>query len=266
MRQPRVRFPEVAVFFFPPPLTLYDLALSTRLLPTLMLSNAFKRQLTNLGRKCTFSSEVSSTFRPFTRFNNPDLPKSPSFPQAPFTKSTPNPTTAAFLDEDVNAEFSLSPASISTEAFPEQIAQLLQSDLNPEEIEIRSDGFLYLPEIRYRQLLLKAFGVGGWSLIPKGAHALSNEFISREYWLFCHGKFIAAARGFGLVRTGAGGELSDAAEAAKSNALMRCCKDLGIAKELWNPEYVKKWKEAFASSYTSQDGKRTLWKKRAVSE
>ena len=44
-------------------------------------------------------------------------------------------------------------------------------------------------------------------------------------------------------------EVSDAVEGAKSNALMRCCKDLGIAKELWNPEYVRKWKEAFATSF-----------------
>ena len=27
--------------------------------------------------------------------------------------------------------------------------------------------------------------------------------------------------------------ISTATEAAKSNALMRCCKDLGIASELW---------------------------------
>ncbi len=27
-----------------------------------------------------------------------------------------------------------------------------------------------------------------------------------------------------------------ACESAKSNALMRCCKDLGIASELWDPQ------------------------------
>ena len=27
-----------------------------------------------------------------------------------------------------------------------------------------------------------------------------------------------------------------ALESAKSNALMRCCKDLGIASELWDPQ------------------------------
>ena len=27
-----------------------------------------------------------------------------------------------------------------------------------------------------------------------------------------------------------------AMESAKSNALMRCCKDLGVASELWDPQ------------------------------
>jgi hypothetical protein len=30
-----------------------------------------------------------------------------------------------------------------------------------------------------------------------------------------------------------------AMEAAKSNALVRCCKDLGIASELWDPKVRK---------------------------
>ena len=32
-----------------------------------------------------------------------------------------------------------------------------------------------------------------------------------------------------------------ATEGCKSNALMRCCKDLGIASELWDPRYIKKF-------------------------
>jgi hypothetical protein len=30
-----------------------------------------------------------------------------------------------------------------------------------------------------------------------------------------------------------------ATEGCKSNALMRCCKDLGIASELWDPRYIR---------------------------
>ena len=34
-----------------------------------------------------------------------------------------------------------------------------------------------------------------------------------------------------------------AAEGCKSNALMRCCKDLGVASELWDPRYIRKFTE-----------------------
>ncbi len=37
-----------------------------------------------------------------------------------------------------------------------------------------------------------------------------------------------------------------AAEGCKSNAMMRCCKDLGVASELWDPRYIRKFKTAHA--------------------
>lgn len=33
-----------------------------------------------------------------------------------------------------------------------------------------------------------------------------------------------------------------ASEGCRSNAMVRCCKDLGIASELWDPRYIKEWK------------------------
>lgn len=38
-----------------------------------------------------------------------------------------------------------------------------------------------------------------------------------------------------------------ATEGCKSNALMRCCKDLGVASELWDPNYITWWKSKFAT-------------------
>lgn len=37
-----------------------------------------------------------------------------------------------------------------------------------------------------------------------------------------------------------------AAEGCKSNALRRCCKDLGVASELWDPRYIRKFRKEFA--------------------
>jgi hypothetical protein len=39
-----------------------------------------------------------------------------------------------------------------------------------------------------------------------------------------------------------------ATEGCKSNALMRCCKDLGIASELWDPVFIRK----FMAQYSKQ--------------
>ena len=33
-----------------------------------------------------------------------------------------------------------------------------------------------------------------------------------------------------------------ATEGCKSNAMMRCCKDLGVASELWDPRFIRKFK------------------------
>jgi len=56
-----------------------------------------------------------------------------------------------------------------------------------------------------------------------------------------------------------------AAEGAKSNALMRCCKDLGIASELWDPNYIRSWKkqyarDVFATHVTTKQTKK-IWRK-----
>jgi hypothetical protein len=36
-----------------------------------------------------------------------------------------------------------------------------------------------------------------------------------------------------------------ATEGCKSNALMRCCKDLGIASELWDPRFIREFNKKF---------------------
>ena len=36
-----------------------------------------------------------------------------------------------------------------------------------------------------------------------------------------------------------------ATEACKSNALMRCCKDLGVASELWDPRFIREFKKEY---------------------
>lgn len=129
---------------------------------------------------------------------------------------------------------------LSSTPFSTEIAQVLMADLDSDSIEIKPDGLLYLPEIKYRRILNKAFGPGGWGLAPRGETYVTEKSVSREYALICHGRLVSVARGeqdyFGPEG------IATATEGCKSNALMRCCKDLGVASELWDPSFIRAWK------------------------
>ena len=149
------------------------------------------------------------------------------------------PATASSLDNSA-IDWSRSFHGLSSTPFSSEIAQILMADLEPDSIEIKPDGLLYLPEIKYRRILNKAFGPGGWGLAPRGETYVTEKSVSREYALICHGRLVSVARGeqdyFGPEG------VATATEGCKSNALMRCCKDLGVASELWDPSFIRGFK------------------------
>jgi len=51
------------------------------------------------------------------------------------------------------------------------------------------DGLIYLPEIKYRRILNKAFGPGGWGLAPRTETNVGPKIVSREYALVCLGRY-----------------------------------------------------------------------------
>ena len=134
---------------------------------------------------------------------------------------------------------------LETKRFSDEAMSILSKPLDVDEIQIRPDGLLYLPEIRYRMVLNDAFGPGNWKLIPRSVHyklSVGNGFLLlRDYALICDSTFVSQARGehdlYSMNQLGA------AVECVKSNALVRCCKDLGIASELWDPQFLRKFKK-----------------------
>lgn len=60
--------------------------------------------------------------------------------------------------------------------------------LNPEDVEIKPDGIVYLPEIKYRRILNKAFGPGGWGLAPRSELVVGEKVVTREYALVVNGR------------------------------------------------------------------------------
>ncbi|CAH3161032.1 unnamed protein product [Porites lobata] len=156
--------------------------------------------------------------------------------------------------------------------FSSEITQALMSPINENDIEIKPDGLIYLPEIKYRRILNQAFGPGGWALLPRGESLQfqsdrdNSQLIVREYALFCLGRFVAQTVGEHTFYSSNNMVYGKAMEAAKSNALMRCCKDLGVASELWDPQFIIQWKDKFALSAWCENvrtrEKKKLWRRK----
>lgn len=149
---------------------------------------------------------------------------------------------------------------LSAEPFSKEAAEILLQPIPFDDVEVKPDGILYLPEIKYRRILNKAFGPGGWGLAPRGETIVTAKAVTREYALVAHGRYVwhslymmssllflildhrlvSVARGEQNYFSAE--DIPTAAEGCKSNAMMRCCKDLGVASELWDPRYIRKFK------------------------
>jgi hypothetical protein len=113
--------------------------------------------------------------------------------------------------------------------------------------------------------LNQSFGPGAWALLPRGPHFFNQErtTISRDFALYIYGNFVSQTCGeqdYIEHRS-----IATSLEAAKSNALMRCCKDLGIASQLWDPEFIIDWKVQYAVSVWCEKngkGKKKLWRRK----
>lgn len=153
---------------------------------------------------------------------------------------------------------------LSTEAFSPEAAKALLAPLEPDDIEVKPDGILYLPEIKYRRILNQAFGPGGWGLAPRGETIVTAKAVTREYALVALGRLVSVARGEQDYFTPEG--ISTAVEGCKSTALRRCCKDLGIASELWDPRFTRKFmaqhvKEVFTENQVTKKRKKLYLRK-----
>lgn len=160
---------------------------------------------------------------------------------------------------------------IAAAPFSPEAAEILMGGVAEEDIEIRPDGLIYLPEIKYRRILNRAFGPGAWSLLPMEITVSPQDnMLYYKGALFVLGRFVSEAIGDQqYFPDNDRMSYATAAESAKSNCLMRCCKDLGIASELWDPTFVRGWiarnaTEAWCVNVGSRDRgkKKKMWRKR----
>lgn len=128
----------------------------------------------------------------------------------------------------------------STLAVSDTEASILSEPWPDEEIEILPSGEPYVAQGRYRARLNLAFRRGQWALLPISEYVIEERSgtTSQGWGLFVRGKLVSIAWGSG---SGGDSDLAQALEGAKSNALTRVCKDLGMGLTLAE----KRWAEGF---------------------
>jgi hypothetical protein len=75
---------------------------------------------------------------------------------------------------------------------PEQ-GETLLAPITQDDVEVKPDGIIYLPEIKYRRILNKTFGPGGWGLAPRGESIVTGKLVTREYGLVVQGRYVSSS-------------------------------------------------------------------------
>ena len=139
----------------------------------------------------------------------PPPPQTPSPPQAaanstkihhelsPSSESEPLRTLTDGLDDpppvlsegERQVDWTRSYHGLSSSPFTAEQADILMRKIDWDDIEIKPDGIIYLPEIKYRRILNRAFGPGGWGLAPRGETIVTGRTVTREYGLVAGGRY-----------------------------------------------------------------------------
>ncbi len=121
-----------------------------------------------------------------------------------------------------------------------QIAAL-RRPLASHEIEwkpAKEDGPPVIPYVAHtaaRDRLDEAFGLGGWGMAPLGVPKMQADLVIAPYALVVGG--VPRVMVWGecpYIATNRNMSYGDALEGSKSNAIVRCGKELGIGRELWS--------------------------------
>lgn len=136
---------------------------------------------------------------------------------------------------------------MSTHPVSDEQAKILTQPPTADELEIKPDSFgaVYLSHAGYRRRLNAAFKPRGWAMRRLADVVVDRELglMYQEWALYAEGHFVSTAIGEHTLTEDM--SYGDAMESIKSNALMRCCKDIGIALECWDRRFT----EAFRSQH-----------------
>lgn len=115
---------------------------------------------------------------------------------------------------------------------------LLMAAVTPELLDVKPTGEVFLSQVHYRRILNTAFGPGAWGAMPIEQVIKQDNSLIQKFALYVNGKCVAVT--FGEQKYYPNGRMTWATtwESAKSNAVMRACKDLGVASECWDRRFT----------------------------
>lgn len=136
----------------------------------------------------------------------------------------------------------------------------LYAPFTDQDVMIKPDGLIYLPWIKYAGRLTQAFGGTGWAMVPQGMPKMQGELIIWGFHLVVKGIYCGFA--FGEQFFSANNNrmtFGEACEGAKSNALMRLCKGLGIGLELWDKNFIDRWVNTYSQKKWDEEKRKYIF-------
>jgi hypothetical protein len=168
----------------------------------------------------TITTSTSSTTKPATTtptaprpaaFTSPPRTVAPQFtpkePPVPTSRNTTADSAAAKAQKQRSLTDGLSDAppelegvpaidwtrsyhGLGSTSFTPEQSETLLAPITQDDVEVKPDGIIYLPEIKYRRILNKTFGPGGWGLAPRGESIVTGKLVTREYGLIVQGRYV----------------------------------------------------------------------------
>lgn len=132
----------------------------------------------------------------------------------------------------------------------------LATPVDEVDVLIKPTGQPYLPHRCYTLWFNRAFGRFGWALVPRGTpvkHPIADKedggkkgrhLVMVPYQLHVHGHPVSFAWGEQEYNeTNAEQTYGDAVESTVANALRRCAKHIGVGLELWDKDWLQRWRD-----------------------
>ncbi len=129
---------------------------------------------------------------------------------------------------------------------------ILFAPVQDNEVSLKPDGPIYLSWTKYSTRLTKSFP-GAWVMLPEGMPKILNNVVVWGFHLIIKGTYCGFAFGEQNYYDNKRMTYPEACEGAKSNALMRLCKGLGISLELWEKPFINKWLSKYAEFKWERD-------------